>query len=380
MKNILILYASYGGGHLNAATAIKNYIEKNYNDVNVDMIDCIKYISKSIDKVTTSAYKELAKTMPWAWERMYYKSENGMLSMISSSTNKILSLKLKNLFEIFDPDLVISTHPFASQMTCHLKKKKFIDCKLATILTDFASHNQWIMGHDYTDYFFVSNEEMVEQLKNAGVAHYKIFNTGIPISDRFFREYNTNDIYSLLGLKSNKPLALFFGGGEYGLGKTKTVEYFENLVTSVPKLQIVAISGRNKKMNFAFKDIVSKHHISKNVKLLEYTNKIPEIMSVADFIISKPGGLTTSESLHSNLPMLIINPIPGQEEKNAEFIEKNNLGIWIKKDDNIGDIVLNLLDNNFYDFKKNLQKYSLRNSCKEICKICLENVDGRNAY
>lgn len=377
MKNILILYAAYGGGHLNAATAIKDYIEKNYEDVNVDLVDCIKYISKSIDKVTTSAYKELAKTVPWAWEKMYYKAECGMLSKISSSTNKILSLKLKNLFEIFNPDLVISTHPFASQMTCHLKKKRYIDCKLATILTDFASHKQWLIGHEYTDYFFVSNDTMVNELIDFGINKEKIFNTGIPISLKFSTTHNKNDIFSQFGLKQNKKLVLFFGGGEFGLGKSKTISYFDDLLSSIPKVQVIAVSGKNKKIKYSFQEIVNKYHRQNDVKLLEFTPKIPEIMSISDFVISKPGGLTTSESLFSNLPMIIINPIPGQEEKNAEFLENNNLGIWVKKDDNLPSILQDLInsENKINELKFNTKRFSNRNSSKNICDILFKETN-----
>ena len=160
MKKIIIFYASYGRGHLSAAKSIKEHLEKNYNDVNVEMIDCMKYISNALEKITTGAYKEMAKKLPSLWGHIYINSQKGPLGHISSRANKIMAIKLKNLILEKSPDFIISTHPFSSQMVSYLKRKGKINCKLATILTDFASHEQWLVGHEFTDLFFVSNDNM----------------------------------------------------------------------------------------------------------------------------------------------------------------------------------------------------------------------------
>jgi len=155
MKKVLLLYAKYGGGHLSTAKSLKSYLDENYDNVETEMIDCIEYINKSLNKVTTGAYKQMAKKAPWAWKRIYYHSETGTLSKISTTTNKFMALKLLKLFHEYNPDLVISTHPFATQMTAYLKKKKKVNCKLATVMTDFMSHDQWLIKSEYSNYFFV---------------------------------------------------------------------------------------------------------------------------------------------------------------------------------------------------------------------------------
>ena len=160
MKNVLIFYASYGGGHLNAAKSINEYILNNYTDIHVELIDCMKYINKPIEKITTTAYREMAKKMPWAWGRIYSDSQKGPLAHISSRSNKIMAIKLLKLLREKQPDLIISTHPFGSQMCNYLKRKGKIFAKIATIMTDFAPHDQWLVGGDFTDYFFVAHEKM----------------------------------------------------------------------------------------------------------------------------------------------------------------------------------------------------------------------------
>ncbi len=173
------MYASYGGGHLSAAKSLKEYIDNNYTDVETKLVDCMKYINKTIEKVTTGAYKEMAKKAPWAWKQVYYHSGKGMLSKISNSSNKMMSHKLFKLFEEFNPEIVISTHPFSSQMTGYLKRKGKINCKLATILTDFAPHDQWLQECNYGDLFFVSNDNMKNYLvDHAKINKEKVFVTG----------------------------------------------------------------------------------------------------------------------------------------------------------------------------------------------------------
>lgn len=145
MKKILIFYASYGGGHLNAAKSIKECIDNTYTDCETELIDCMKYVNKPIEMVTTAAYREMAKKLPWAWGKIYSDSQKGPLAHISSRSNKILAIKLLKLLREKQPDLIISTHPFGSQMCSYLKRKGKVTAKIATIMTDFSPHDQWLV-------------------------------------------------------------------------------------------------------------------------------------------------------------------------------------------------------------------------------------------
>ena len=371
MKKVIIFYASYGGGHLNAAKSIQECITNNYKDINVELIDCMKYVNITIEKITTAAYREMAKKAPWAWGRIYADSQKGPLAHISSRSNKIMAIKLLKLLREKNPDLIISTHPFGSQMCSYLKRKQKITSKIATIMTDFAPHDQWLVGSEYTDYYFVAHNKMKQYLISKNIDENKIFDTGIPVSNRFLLNYNKNDILSELNFTPNKKTVLFFGGGEFGLGKTKTVEIFECFVKLFPDIQIIAVAGKNEKMKTAFSKIVEQEKRNDSIRVLEFTNKVPEFMSVSDLVVTKPGGLTTSESLASKLPMVIINPIPGQEEENAQFLEENGIAIWIKKYDNPYEKLQNLFSDPklLPTMKENTEKLSKKYSTQNICKI-----------
>ena len=374
---VLIFYASYGGGHLNAAKSIENCIKTNYKNINVELIDCMKYVNRAIEKITTSAYKSMAKKAPWAWGRIYSDAQKGPLAHITTRSNKILAIKLLKLLKEKQPDLIISTHPFGSQMCTYLKRKNKITAKIATIMTDFAPHDQWLVGHEYTDYFFVANDKMKNYLIDKNISKDRVFVTGIPISENFQKSYNKEEILKKYNLDENKFTVLFFGGGEFGLGKTRTVQIFDAFVkeTNHNNIQIVAISGKNPKMKLAFEDVVNFNKAFNNVKIIEFSNEIPKLMAISNLVVTKPGGLTTSESLASSLPMLIINPIPGQEEENAEFLESKNIAVWIKKSDNPKSIIESLINDKekLNVMKENTQILAKPNSTKDICHILFES-------
>lgn len=375
MRKIIIFYGSYGGGHLSAARSIKEYIDANFPNTETCLIDCIEYINKSLNKVTTKAYSEMAKNAHWVWKKVYFGAEDGTFAKLNDKAQKFLSIKLNKLIHSYKPDLIISTHPFSSHMCAVLKKKKKIKSKIATILTDYAPHGQWLMYPAYIDYFFVAHDGMKEDLLKRGIKEKQIKVTGIPLSNRFLANYDKEKILSEYNLLPNKRTILFFAGGEQGFGKDKIFNILKTLIKKFPTLQIIAIAGKNEKLKQQFDELVTKNNSHEMVKVLEYTDKVPELMSASDLVITKPGGLTTTESLASGLPIIVINPIPGQEEENAKFLENNGVGIWIKKDDNIEDELYKILasEEKLHAMKINAKLLAKRNSTKDICEILLGN-------
>ena len=376
MKKIIIFYGSYGGGHLSAARSIKEYIDENYTDTETCLVDCIEYINKALNKVTTKAYSEMAKNAHWVWKKVYYGAETGAIAKMSNTTQKLLAIKLNKLLQEYQPDLIISTHPFSSQMCAILKRKKKINSKIATIITDYAPHGQWLMYPAYIDFFFVAHEGMKQDLLKRGIKENQIKVTGIPLSNRFLANYNKEKILSDFNLLPNKKTVLFFAGGEQGFGKDKVFAILKTLIEKFPYIQIIAISGKNEKMKRQFDNLVSETDSIDNVKVLKYTNKIPELMSISDLVITKPGGLTTTESLASGLPIIVINPIPGQEEENAEFLEKKGVAIWIKKHSNIEQELYKILNSpdKLQTMKINARLLAKKNSTKDICEILLGHI------
>ena len=374
MKKILIFYASYGGGHLSAAKSIESVINELYPNIETKLIDCIKYVNKGVEKITTAAYRGMAKKAPWAWGKIYNASQKGVMAHISTRSNAIMAIKLLKLLRAENPDMVISAHPFSSQMCAYLKRKGKVDFPLATIMTDFAPHDQWLVGHEQTEYFFVAHDKMKQYLISKNIDKNKVYALGIPINSRFTKEYNKSDILKEFNLKNDTKTILFFGGWNSGSAQIRTLEIFESITRFSNNYQVVAISARNKKLQEGYEKIVEKYNL-KNVIILDYTTKVPELMSIANLVVAKPGGLTTSESLGMNLPMIIINPIAGQEEENAEFLEQKGVGIWIRKTDNIKEKISNLLNDEekLLQMKNCTTKLANKYSTYDIVNVLLKN-------
>lgn len=376
MKKILIFYGSYGGGHISAARNIKEYFETNYNDCKISMIDCVEYTNKLINRLTTKAYADLSKYAHWLWKKVYYSSEDGLMASFSNFFNKLMADKLYKIIVEINPDIIISTHPFSSQMCAILKKKGKINCVLSTVMTDYVEHNQWIILHEFVDYYFVAHDKMKESLIEKGISPEKIYTTGIPFSNKFLNVYNKTEILKEYNLKEDKNIALFFAGGAFGFGKKKLAVILKTIIDNFPDLQVIAISGKNPKLKKYFDEIVHDSRSDDYVKILSYTDQVPKLMAISDLVITKPGGLTTTESLVSGLPMIIINPIPGQEEENANFVEKNGAGIWLKNGNHIETILDDILSSKskLLEMKQNANSIAKKNATKDICDILINKI------
>lgn len=378
MKKVLILYAKYGGGHLSAAKSIQTYIEDHYfYNTEVKCVDCMDYINPFVSAVTTNAYKNMTKKTPKLWKRLYQNTRKGPLANISSKANDIMANRLNKLFKEYKPDIVISTHPFSSQMTSYLKAHHKTNCVLASVLTDFAPHDQWLVGCEYGDYFFVSNNKMRQDLIDSyHIPEEKVFATGVPLANTFSYPFYDDETYKLYHLNPNKKLILFFGGGEFGLGQKSTVTILRSLCRHLDEYQIIAISGKNNKMNTAFLELYDELQ-NEDLHILRFSNDIPDLMHISSLVVTKPGGLTSSESLASHLPIIIINPIPGQEEENAEFLESSGAAIWIKNDDNVDEVLDSILKdrNKLEDMKQKAIQIAKPASTMDICQILLGKLN-----
>lgn len=282
---ILILYASYGGGHISAANAIQEAIKKVYPNYEVELLDCMRYLNRQINYITVKSYEEMAKKTPKLWGKVYKASRKGPVAEISNSFNKIFSRKLGKFIRDSNPSVIISTHPFSTQMCGILKKKKKIEIPVATVMTDFKYHEQWLVGHEYLEKFFVSNEKMKQSLIDYGVDKRKIFAEGMPISEKFSEKFNRNEILNEFDLKSNLKTVLFFAGGKMGLARSNIFKFMEVFAKNADCMQVVAISGKNPKVYEKFKEIAKNKN---NIKVIQFTNKVPELMSVSDIVVTKP--------------------------------------------------------------------------------------------
>ena len=355
---VLLLYAKVGNGHLKAAESIKAALEEIDETIEIEYEDGLEYSSQLTNKLIVKGYASLARSMPKVWGTIYARSDKQDLNTIgeiNKMVNKALTIRLKKMLRIRKPDIIISTHPFISHMCAYLKRKGKTSAKIISVITDYGIHNMWLEENKYIDRLMVATNEMKNDcIREYNVEQDKILVTGIPVDRKFSQSFDKQQILKELGLSYNKTTLLFFAGGGLGLGKSE--EVFDELLSSQYDFQIIAVTGKNEKQKARFDKIASASN--KGITVLGYTDKVPELMYASDFVITKPGGLTSTECLAMAKPMIIINPIPGQEEQNSIYFTNNGIALRTYKNEPI-EHVLDIVINN----KKRVEQMI------EMCKV-----------
>ena len=375
-KKIIIFYGSFGGGHLSAAKALKAVLENNYNCY-VELVDGLEYVAPILNKISVSFYNAISRNTPKLWGAFYNNAnkDNSVTDIVLRQTLRWYRIRLYRIIKQVDPDQIICTHPFPAIMCAHIARKGKIQVPISNILTDFEPHGLWYVLPEYLKYFFVPTEEMKKALMAKNIKDSQIHVTGIPINPVFSNKLSEKEIEETLEefqIPKDKKNFIFFGGGEFGLSNNINIEIFKTLTKKLPEFHFVCISGKNPELYSMFEKAIQEENIE-NTTLIKYTTNISKLMKVSSGIFSKPGGLTTSEALSQGLPMFMINPLPGQEAANQNYIENIGAGILINKE-NLNMLIDRLkTDENYLSrLSENAKKFGKPNAADNICKIIFD--------
>ncbi len=356
---ILILSAATGAGHLRAAHAVENYIKGN-TEHTVKTVDTFKSISSILDSTICDGYSFLAKRTPSFFGKLY-KSTNKDTSFakIVPKFSALFAAQLLPTIQDFKPDIILSTHPFATEMISTLKEVGKLSLPLICIMTDYGVHKSWVSPK--VDAYVVAGEHMIEGLKKFGVNPDITYPYGIPVFDMFFNHEDKDMLLREMNFSSQVPTLLFMAGS---LGMSAVMNFFKKIEDIDEPLQVIIITGRNKKLYNAFEKEIAKKFLGredKKIKLIYFTNEVERYMHASDLLVTKPGGLTVSEALACNLPLAVFDAIPGQEEDNANFLKSNDMGVRIDKGTDFPKFIAELLSE-----KDRLEK--MRKSCETFDK------------
>jgi processive 1,2-diacylglycerol beta-glucosyltransferase len=260
---------------------------------------------------------------PKVWDYLYdnpkvVKRSANLRKFLNKSSHK----KLAKLFKEFPADTVICSQAFPCAMVADYKIANNLKMTLIGVLTDWAPHSYWI--NEGVDYYIVPSEDTKERFIKKGVPADKIKVFGIPIRYNFAEKTEKAAARQRLGLDPAVTTALIMGGGQ-GLGKIK--DAVKALKNSSTPLQMIVLAGANVRL---YKRLCKMARTSRHKILpFDFASNVDELMDAADFIITKPGGMTTSECLAKGLPMVIINPLPGQEARNTDFLLEKGIGVYV---------------------------------------------------
>lgn len=336
-KNILVVTASMGSGHNKAANAVAEAIKRKYPVNKINVIDFMSTETAYFNILVKDIYLKMLDHTPSVYEFFYkFTSDSTKGSTIQSVFAHAMKKDMRELIKKYEADMVICTHPFPCAAASYLKQTGEINIPLITVMTDFCVHQFWLYKN--IDIYFTANDLLKKEMVNQGLLEERIFVTGIPVGYNFRVDYNRDDLLAKFKLEKDKPVALIMGGG-LGLGGVKNA--LCQLERLKKDIQILVITGANVALWSEMNEYAQ--HSKHKIFVWGYSHNIQEFMSVATFLISKPGALTISEALTRELPMILHDPIPGPEVDNAKFVSDNGAAIWVKHQDTLDAVVREVL-------------------------------------
>ena len=314
--DVLLLTAGYGGGHIQAAQALGNAFSVLYPNLRAETINFMKQmLGPSLDRSIHLTYITLVKHTPSLYRNFYRLTDKSSFSPFwQRRMNRLGFTRMGRYLRVNPPRLVVALYPIPAGVVSELKRKGLHNVPLATVITDHVAHGQWI--HPHTDLYLVGSDPVKRELVERDIPQERIEVTGIPIDPAFGRKGNKHSLRRELGLEEDLFTVLILGGffGHWGGMK----EICTRLARFPLPIQVVVITGKDFKMKEKLGPIAikSRHPIH----IQGFVDAMPPWMAVADVLISKAGGITISEAMASELPILIYQPIPGQEEANVRYL------------------------------------------------------------
>ncbi len=328
VPRILVLSASVGAGHLRAAEAVTLALRKMAPEAEIRNVDVLSLTNRAFKKLYGEVYLDLVNQAPHILGYVYDaldrvpKSKNPWRDKIRKALDRVNLRALTHLLVDEPWDCFVNTHFLPAEIIAGLKDKGILNVPQLTVTTDFQTHRMWV--NDPCEGYFTATEEGAEYLSSFGIKRKKITATGIPIHPAFSELPSRKKCLEDHGLKGDRPIILQMSGG-FGVGPVAQI--LESILELEEPVEVIVAVGRNEDLANELQEVkVPKRH---HVKIQGFTKRIHELMRLADLVVSKPGGLTTSEVLACGAAMVVVNPIPGQEAQNSDFLLEEGAAIKV---------------------------------------------------
>lgn len=319
MKKILIISMKTGWGHIRAAQALEEYAKNNLPQIKVDHVDLCA-IEPRLGKFFELFYDAANDYFPLVWGVVYQTFDKPPISAAFRKTGgfqKVFARRISRYLKKESPDGIIFTNVIPAPMVAPSCKRFFPKAPLAAVVTDYHGHAYYNVPA--VDYYFAPALEVKDDLMRAGISENKIEVSGMPLGRKFYCRYDSGVIRKSLGIKNNFKTVLFISR----LDREFIVPSLRGILANNPRLNLIMVCGGN---NDIYRRVRQDVGEPSNFKLINWTGRLDEYMKIADVVVGKPGGLIISECLALGKPIVMTDPIPGQEEKNAEFVARRGYG------------------------------------------------------
>lgn len=363
---VLLVSVTAGYGHHATANAIAEGLSQ--RGVSVEKTDFFKYISKLIYKLYDKGYLFYAKYAPRQYGQMYRQMEKDSAMKrytVSTFAAELLADRFNAYIQEMSPDLIIATHFFAAQVLDELKKRGEINCPIIGVITDYTIQPFW-NEMDRLDYFVTASELLNYEAQQKGIDLQKILPFGIPVHPKFKAALGKNEARTQLGIDPDRRTMLFMSGS---MGHGDMISMIRQVDLLDHDLQFLCVCGNNESLYKKLSNLHTRHRTT----VFSFINNIEVMMDAADCIVTKPGGLTVSEALSKKLPMILVNPIPGQEEYNVDFLLNNGLALQVSKRFSIAQAVYYLFSKpeRLSLIERSMELYSHPDSTDRLCDFVM---------
>jgi processive 1,2-diacylglycerol beta-glucosyltransferase len=332
MSKLLILSVSAGNGHVRAAQALQATASTLPGFTQASHIDAMQHVSTSFRKVYTSGYLQLINHYPELWSFVHQQTDSTPQTAPSQRLRRLIerlsSSDLRRVVRAERPDAIVCTHFLPAELLAREQDKQRLDCPIWVQVTDYDLHSMWLVKG--LAGYFAATEEVGHRMRARGLPADRIHVTGIPVMPAFSQpeaaELDRLRCRAGLGLAADRPVVLIVSGGA-GVGDLPTMA--GKLLALADDFQLVAVAGRNEAARLALEALARRH--PGRLLAIGFTNEMQTLMAAADLVVTKPGGLTVSECLAVGRPMLLVSPIPGQEEHNAGYLMEEGAA-WLAYD------------------------------------------------
>jgi processive 1,2-diacylglycerol beta-glucosyltransferase len=318
---VLFISAPVGAGHIQAAKSVSAAMCRQYNDVETKIANVFDFFNPYLGNNILRIYLKILKIFPQLYGMMYgWGNESKFALFCRQVVSRFLSQRMENYIMEYNPSVIVCTHATPAGLVAYLMKQKKLSIPVIVIVTDYVVHRLWVYSE--IKHYIVANENMRDYLAKCGVPYACTEVMGIPVDEKFSCKPDKQKIISKLQFSNHIKTILIMGGGAGILPMDEIVLHCERM--NIP-LQIIVVTGNNKSMYKKVLNLQLSLHIK--VQVLGYVDYVHELMAISDLIISKPGGMTSAESLCSGVPILIYRPIPGQEEANTKYLVENDVAL-----------------------------------------------------
>ena len=369
---VLIISVKAGYGHHSTARALIDYLTE--KGVTCEMLDTFEYINPVLADSIDNGYLFSTKYIPdiygKAYDRLDRRDEKWGKNSIVDILSKLVTHKLKDYVTEFAPDVIVGTHSYACMLMTYLREKEIVNCPLLGIVTDFTVHPFWESTD--IDYYVTADALLENQMRRKGIPAEKLLPFGIPIREGFSKKIPKSDARSMLGIEDKTTFLIMMGSMGFG----NISKELRAIDTIDENFQILCVCGNNSKM----KAEIEEQTWNKKVITFGFVDNVDVMMDAADLIVTKPGGLTTSEFLAKNLPAVIMNPIRGQEDRNTEFLVNNGAAIMVTETFPLEEALFELLKSpcRIKLLEESVKYLGKPNSTRDVCDFIIKLAEGQN--